>query len=284
MNIKNIANFLRKIGLLHVSSGDYITGEYDDRKDIKKEKKAQIISNKNTTNKIFIIAVILILILLLFSYLMLNLSFWFILLVLLLGSYILYIKNKASKGLLTLRNFSLTFILILIAVFFIIIIGIPANTNTDSSTNTKQTTTSNVRECKANNLPKKINDRITAEIVRKDNISKLMNSSSYSLEDLHDLMYGFSIKKTPKGDYVLAEICRGSKHIDGGDFDTDVLFYENPEGINSSGGNYTQFSNEQSDGSINNIITEPGQYTLYIYVSNDKNSWSIAKEIKFEVK
>ncbi len=38
--MKKIMDFLRKIGLLRVSSGDYQTGEFDDRKDLKEEKQA----------------------------------------------------------------------------------------------------------------------------------------------------------------------------------------------------------------------------------------------------
>mgnify|MGYP005838632767 CR=1 FL=1 len=34
-----ITDFMRKIGLLHVSKGDYVTGEFDDRKDLKEKNK-----------------------------------------------------------------------------------------------------------------------------------------------------------------------------------------------------------------------------------------------------
>lgn len=36
--MKQVMDFLRKIGFLHVSSGDYQTGEFDSRKDLKKKK------------------------------------------------------------------------------------------------------------------------------------------------------------------------------------------------------------------------------------------------------
>ena len=32
-----ITDFLRKIGLLHVSKGDYVTGEFDNREDLKEK-------------------------------------------------------------------------------------------------------------------------------------------------------------------------------------------------------------------------------------------------------
>ena len=35
--MKALVNFLRKIGLLQVSKGDYNTGEFDNRKDLKEE-------------------------------------------------------------------------------------------------------------------------------------------------------------------------------------------------------------------------------------------------------
>jgi len=40
--MKKIINFLRKIGFLHISSGDNITGEFDDLSDIGNVKKIKI--------------------------------------------------------------------------------------------------------------------------------------------------------------------------------------------------------------------------------------------------
>lgn len=37
-----ITDFLRKIGVLHVSSGDYNSGEFDNREDLKKESEGKI--------------------------------------------------------------------------------------------------------------------------------------------------------------------------------------------------------------------------------------------------
>ena len=40
--MKKIMDFLRKIGILRVSSGDATTGEFDDRKDLKKEETVEV--------------------------------------------------------------------------------------------------------------------------------------------------------------------------------------------------------------------------------------------------
>ncbi|MBD3300378.1 MAG: hypothetical protein GF347_03425 [Candidatus Moranbacteria bacterium] len=45
--MKKIIDFFRKIGLLRMSKGDYYTGEYDSRDDLKKEKKTKKESPKN---------------------------------------------------------------------------------------------------------------------------------------------------------------------------------------------------------------------------------------------
>lgn len=42
-----ITGFLRKIGILHVSKGDYQTGEFDNREDLKKENKDSEITRED---------------------------------------------------------------------------------------------------------------------------------------------------------------------------------------------------------------------------------------------
>jgi len=47
----SFTDFLRKIGLLRVSKGDYTTGEYDNREDLKKEEKTEMPADDNQEPK-----------------------------------------------------------------------------------------------------------------------------------------------------------------------------------------------------------------------------------------
>ena len=180
-----------------------------------------------------------------------------------------------------LKNF-VTISVVIFVLWLIIIIGIPSESNsTSSSSNSSDLSSGN--ECKANKLPQKHNDRVTVKIVDKDDVFRSLNSLSYALSDLPGLLYGYSVKELPKGDYALAEICKGDKTVSYADLDSDAIFYNSEGDYGEIGGNYSNFANEQSDGSVHNVIAEPGTYTLYIYLSDDKKDWYVANEMTFDV-
>jgi hypothetical protein len=71
--MKKIIDFLRKIGVLHLSSGDNIGGEYDDRKDLKDDKKNEKEKKKGGLI-LFFILLLLILIFIIISLISLGFS------------------------------------------------------------------------------------------------------------------------------------------------------------------------------------------------------------------
>jgi len=274
--MKKIINFLRKIGLLHIGSGDYMTGEFDDRKNIK-QSKSKIKTKKSAILTILIIVSILFLLL---TLILIDLSFWFFVILIVWIWFIFSVKKLISLNLFIFKRFIITFFLIFsISIIFILI---APNDNKQSKNNNSTST-----ECAAKHLSKKIEKTITAEIVNKDDIAKKSTKSNYSLQELDNLSYGFTVTNNEKDEYILSQICQKNKKVSVIHLNkNEGVLYEKKDktAVSSSRGNYTNFSNIQNDNSLYRTIKEAGDYTLYIYSSTDGEKWRIDKKKNFKVK
>ena len=274
--MKKIINFLRKFGVIHISSGDYITGEFDARKDFKKGSK-----NKNSKLKgLFMFRFVLVVGILftIFALLVLEFSFSFFVVFAIWFWFIFSIKKSLGTGAFVLKSTITFFIIIFIVSFVIVIIGTPSDGGSSGALTGRSI-------CKANNLSKKINDRVSVNIVDNDDVFLNKTKASYSLEELGSLSYGHDVEEVKKGEYVLAEVCAGEDGLSSMLLEADEgLFYQNDDDYPSMGGNYTQFVNGQSDGTFVKTIKTPGVYMIYAYASTDGNKWYIAQEFEIVVK
>ena len=278
--MKKIIDFLRKIGLIHVGSGNYYTGEFDSRKDLKKEgRQVSGTSDKGGKKKgifMFRFVAFFAVLFLIFALVVLGFSFWFFVVTLAWVWFVYSIKKSFRTGLFVFKSvliyFSITFFVTLVIVIF-----------TTSSNSSSPTTSADKTMCRANNLSKKINDRVTTDIVDKSTIND-KTKKSYDLSELDNLAFGYEVKETAEGEYVLSELCEGEKTLSSVDFEDDSVFHQDTDGFNSSGGNHTNFTSEQSDGSFSRDIESPGDYTVYTYASSDGEKWYIAGELQFQVK
>ena len=145
--MKKVIDFLRKIWILKVSSGDYINGEFDDRKDLK-EKKLKVDIKKwtiNTSKKLpifFWIIVSIISILILFTVILLWFSFWFFVIFIFWIWFLLSIKNSIILWIFVFKSSIILFLVSFVFTFFIVIFSI--DTETDNSNSLTEITNYNI--------------------------------------------------------------------------------------------------------------------------------------------
>lgn len=306
--MKKITDFLRSIGLLHTSKGDFQTGEFDDRKDIKesdahssqKPEGAPVQSEKNSgadgqqdqnsegigrkvTFWIFLVVAI-------FFLLAAVGSGWiFFLMIIVWGGVLYFLKQWAFAG-----KFSmLSVVITLVVVFIFSFIIIPTDeggsksgtTGLSGSGQTSKTSKTSTSKCEAVGLDTKSDDRITLSIVANEDVQEDHTKLSYTRAELMDLQYGYSALETAESYYVVSELCDGDKTLSFIDLEAAewTLKHDPSEIGERRSGNHSQFVSQQSDGSVSNDIEEPGTYTLYGYISYDGKKWFIAQKHEFEV-
>ncbi len=126
--MKKVLDFLRKIGLLQVSSWDYISWEFDDRKNIKSTKKN--ISNAVNKKPIFFWIILFFwIIIILISLILLWFSFWFFIIFIIWVGLIIFAKKSLLLWAFIIKSFTIYIIISIIFSFFIIIFTID-NTST----------------------------------------------------------------------------------------------------------------------------------------------------------
>lgn len=313
--MSKLTDNLRKAGVLHTSKGDYQTGEFDDRKDMKdKEVSAQSAASsapqtgegsegpmknmddqkndlpeenpsekKSSTGR--------------------KVTFWFAIicaaffLLMSLGSWgVFTLTIVIWSGLLYLLKlwaFSAKFSTVLITfaflgVFILSFMIVPTDTDTDISGETAKngagsTSLAPTTKCEANDLDVKENEYIELKIVSVDNMQEDHTKALYSIDELDALQFGHQSQLTQDGYYSIDELCQGEKTLSFDDLEAWNYNKSVKGSVGGFGGNYTNFTSEQDDGSVSRTIEEPGTFTQYAYISHDGKKWFIAQEREFEV-
>jgi hypothetical protein len=310
--MKKFIDFFKKIGILKVGTGDYLTGEYSNNTTKEKKKKTKINGNVNsnidknpsaiatTSLWLFWFTLVFGVIILFFSFIIIEFSFWLLFIIGIWICFIIFIKKSIMLGSITLFKTTMFFVLILSINFVFLLLGISnedtqltsISINTDKNSksikySSKKTSNSSIDSsiCEAENLKEKDNERIKLKIVDSVDVFKDKTKNIYTLKELDNLSYGYSINTTDDIEFVLSEICQGGKTISSADLSKYVSEYggDTIDGLHYTGGNSTQFNNKQSDGSYVKTIKKPGIYQLYAYFSSNKKNWTIAKKFEFEV-
>ena len=277
--MKKIINFLRKIGLIQKSSGNYITGEFDDRKDLKdKYKKIDDGSKKIVSGFVFLkIIVIVGLLLLLLTLIILGFSFWFFVFLFVWLWFIFYTKKTLIIKSFVLKKF---FMIFLVIIFFNLIFVISFST-TSNQINSKVNNndiyngnTYNKIVCEAKHLERKTNKDITLKIVDEKNNNK--TKKVYTMGELSKLGVVADVIVPDNGIYLSSQICYGDEPVSFKPL--SKMFLLSKKKVHSN-----KQMHYNSIGQYMNMI-QKGKYQIYSYYSNDGETWYIDKEIDFEVK
>jgi len=326
--MSKLTDNLRKAGVLHTGKGDYQTGEYDDRKDIKTQPLASDVSKtqstKNNVSKTqstendnigddnnapseqssggndqkqpeqkrggmgrkitFWVAVVCGL-----FFLLMSLGSWgvFFIMLIIWGGLLYLLKLWAFN-----RQFGTLLITsVVIGVIILSFFIVPTDDTVDTDTNGKtvkngsgSTSLAPTTQCEANNLNMKQSDLVALKIVSIENVQEDHTKDVYSLDELDTLQFGHQSELTQPGYYSIDELCQGEKTLSFDDLEA-WNFNESVSGsMGGFGGNYTNFTSKQDDGSFSKTVEEPGLYTHYAYVSDDGKKWFIAAKRDFEVK
>jgi hypothetical protein len=147
----------------------------------------------------------------------------------------------------------------------------------------------NDMNCFANSLKiDSTNSNIKIKIIdNKKGPSINKTKKNYTLSELNDLSYGYEVGLLPKKQYVALEVCNEDKTLTftKANLDQQIMEYEKASNAgNEMQGNFGQFNNKQDNGMIDWLINIPGEYQIYVYVSEDKKNWKIAKKFDFVIK
>ena len=169
---------------------------------------------------------------------------------------------------------------------FIILVFIYRLTNKPKAPTKETAGEQKTSVCQAKILKTKDDGRVQAEISTVDNPQALPAKESYSLDELKKLSYGFKANEGPKVYYAEAQLCKGDEAVSKVKLKADNYLKVGPKtsGVAASKQNHYNFVSHGSDGTEYALIKEPGEYTLYVYASDDGNDWYVAKKYDFQVK
>jgi hypothetical protein len=132
------------------------------------------------------------------------------------------------------------------------------------------------------------NSNIKIKIIdNKKGPSVNKTKKNYTLGELNDLSYGYEVGLLPKKQYVALEVCNGDKTLTftKANLDQQIMKYEKASNVgNETQGNFVQFNNKQDNGMIDQLINVPGEYQIYVYISENEKNWKIAKKFDFVIK
>ena len=178
------------------------------------------------------------------------------------------------------------FLLFIILIFIYRLTNKPQTPTTKTSNGSKTSSESKTSVCQAKVLKTKDDGRVQAEISAVDNPQALPAKESYSLDELKKLSYGFKADEGEKAYYAEAQLCKGDEAVSKVKLKADNYLKVGPKtsGVAASKQNHYNFVSHGSDGTEYALIKEPGEYTLYIYASDNGNDWYVAKKYDFQVK
>jgi len=170
---------------------------------------------------------------------------------------------------------------VIVSIFIVVFITISIvwfSKKQSSWSNNLDNNINNINICKAIDLKEKINPDSSIKIVDKNDVFKEVSKQSYSVSELPNLMYWYSIKETEDWFYTVLEFCRWDESISKDKLNKDMFDIADPDLWPSIAWNYMNFTN------IENLNTlQPGQYTIYLYTSTNGKSWKITQKFNFNI-
>lgn len=132
--------------------------------------------------------------------------------------------------------------------------------------------------CNALNLKENISPEASLKIADKNDIFKDETKDTYKISELENLSYGYGIKETKDWFYVVIELCKWDESISKDELNKDMFHIADDEFWPSTVWNYVNFTNIQF---LDTLST--GEYTVYLYKSENWKSWKTVKKLNFYI-
>lgn len=282
--MKKIIDFLRKMGLLHVSSGDYTTGEFDAKNNSPKTPEGTKDKEKKSGFGLFFFGLFSIvgIVVLLFTLIMVGFSLWFFLFFVVWLWFIFHTKKSVSRGIFSAKKFFVIFFVIIFINVIIVLFSGTAGTTSDTAsttgTATAEVSSSDVADdnsiCAAKHLDKKANGAIRLKIVDDNYNDKTTNV--YTMDELSQLSMMAEVTVPDDGIYLSTQMCRNDEPVTFAPL--SKMYFLSKEKVHAD----KQMHYAPLDQVLHMI--HPGHYQVYSYYSHDGKTWYIDKEIDFDVK
>jgi hypothetical protein len=139
--------------------------------------------------------------------------------------------------------------------------------------------------CKAMHLEMVDIEGLSAVIVAKPSYKEVESPVVLQLNTISDIGYGYvaSTSIVDRPYYVVVELCDGDTekslsytHLEGGDWNHII---QSDFGGESSQANYTDIVN----GEGSSLLSNSGEYVVYVYASFDGDEWFVADSVSFKV-
>jgi hypothetical protein len=155
----------------------------------------------------------------------------------------------------------------------------------------KSASTANVNGCASNGKILEKDERVVAEIAKKDAALELVMKDSYTIDELKDLSYGATYKGTDEGYYSTYELCdtTTNTYIEEASLKKEDWNYH----LNTTKEDYGAYAQSQTGQKTNFVYTSSGEemmdivsgnsYSLNVFIATEGGDWKWVASHEFKV-